>query len=477
MKRLRLAQRSIALPDPHDCTDNADVLILLDALFDALVARGSDGQFEPALAKAWSVSEDARTWTFELREGLRFHDGTALAAPEMAASLERLKRPDVGATLGSPAVWGQYLGAAEIEVHGPLTVSVTTPEPMADLLDILVSGYAVPPDIDGLALPDRVVGTGAYQLTTRSDGELRLTANPNWWRGSVDATEVTVALVEDAGERAAAVVEGSADLATRLTGAEPGLGNPQAAIECVRKLDPTAIIYLFNGSRGPCADGRVRRALNLAVDRPAIVDDVLGGAGQPLDGVFSPSHCGFDPAVPAAVRDVAGARQLLEESGFGGGLTLSVDCPTSLPDEAERLTARVSQDLAAVGVELEVHLTEDRVRYAELVRDKAIHDMCLFDSSPLSSFRVCHEKLDSRIRGAWWQGYASPEIEALLDRSRVTVDAGARESVFKQIYAAALADPPWLTVYNHVRTVAAKAGVTIPARSDGLIRLADVSAA
>ena len=99
-----IAQQKVALRDPQDCTDQADDLALLEAMFDALVRRGPDGRYKPALARDWTLSEDARRWTFRLKPGLKFHDGSPLDAAAMKFSIERMRRPDVGATLGAPAV-------------------------------------------------------------------------------------------------------------------------------------------------------------------------------------------------------------------------------------------------------------------------------------------------------------------------------------------------------------------------------------
>jgi peptide/nickel transport system substrate-binding protein len=92
------------------------------------------------------------------------------------------------------------------------------------------------------------------------------------------------------------------------------------------------------------------------------------------------------------------------------------------------------------------------VAYAEQVRDKQSHAMCLFDSSPMSTFRVVYEKIDSRQRGSWWQGYANEEVEALSDRARVTTDEVERAGLQSQIYRLLQEDPAWLTLYNHLRT-------------------------
>jgi peptide/nickel transport system substrate-binding protein len=90
------------------------------------------------------------------------------------------------------------------------------------------------------------------------------------------------------------------------------------------------------------------------------------------------------------------------------------------------------------------------------VRLKQIHDLCVFDSSPMSTFRVLHEKVDSRVRGSWWEGYANPAVEALIDRARRMVDDDARESLFQECYRLLQADPPWLYLYNHRRGIAVR---------------------
>ena len=108
-----LLQARLPLRDPHDCTDGADEIALYEAVFDTLVRRDGTG-FVPRLAARWTVAPDARTWEFYLRPGVVFHDGTACDAAAVCRSLIRMARADKGYTLGSPGVWHQYLGDAEI---------------------------------------------------------------------------------------------------------------------------------------------------------------------------------------------------------------------------------------------------------------------------------------------------------------------------------------------------------------------------
>jgi peptide/nickel transport system substrate-binding protein len=392
------------------------------------------------------VTDDAKVWRLSLRDGVRFHDGTPFDAEAMAFALRRMQRPDIGATLGAPAVWGQYLGGAEITVTGPLEVTIALAQPIADLLDILASAYALPPGLadreDFLKAP---VGTGAYRVARVDAGVVDLEANRAWWGGPQARERLTFRAVEGSAARIAAVTGGGADLAPRVDPATipRGAGTPERVHVYA---DPTAIIYILNAASGPFADARVRRAANLALDRTALIDEVLGGRARPLNAIVSPAHLGADDTAPPAT-DRAGARALLRDAGYGDGVTLVCDCPTRLPDEAQTLTRALAAQLATVGIALQTHIVEDRVAYAEAIRDKRIHDLCVFDSSPMSTYRVLFEKIDSRVRGSWWEGYANPRVEAALDRARATANDTAREALYAETLAMLREDPPWLALY------------------------------
>jgi peptide/nickel transport system substrate-binding protein len=167
------------------------------------------------------------------------------------------------------------------------------------------------------------------------------------------------------------------------------------------------------------------------------------------------------------------AKRLLAEAGYGSGLTLNVDCPTRLPDEAERLTAALAVQLAEVGIALAVTVHPEREDYAHMVRRKEIADLCVFDSSPMSTYRVLYEKIDARIKGSWWQGYENPKIEALIDKGRITTDRAVRAKIWQEAYRLLQDDPAWLTLYNPVRVIGlwgAHPGFKMPA--DGVIDVA-----
>jgi ABC-type transport system substrate-binding protein len=124
-----------------------------------------------------------------------------------------------------------------------------------------------------------------------------------------------------------------------------------------------------------------------------------------------------------------------------------LDVPSVLPDEAPRLARRMAEQYAEVGITTEVREFSDRPAYAEMVRAKKIDDACCFDSSPLSTYRVLREKFHSRLRGPWWQGYANPEVDRLIERAQATVDVARRRDIYHRAYRLIRDDAPWIFLY------------------------------
>ena len=163
--KLIIAQPRLWLEEPHNCTDAKDIQTIFTSFFDPLVAYNPKTEYVPALAEAWDVSDDARAWTFRLRPEVKFHNGQTVDAETVAYSLQRMARPDMGITLGAPGVYNQYMAGMEVEILTRLTIRLTLAEPLADLLDILVTGYILPAEaVDRLGdrFKDTAVGTGPF---------------------------------------------------------------------------------------------------------------------------------------------------------------------------------------------------------------------------------------------------------------------------------------------------------------------------
>jgi len=442
---IRIVQEQVRLADPHAITDSRTLLNTRGALYDALVRRVGPGRYEPALATEWRCEPDARTWTFNIRDDVRFHDGRLLTSADIVASIARATSPDAGGEMATEGVMASYFEGAQVEALSPGQVRITMGRPMADLLDLLVDVVILPV---GAVANDTPIGSGSFRLVEARDGELVMEAFAEHWRGTPTASRLHWQAEPDAIERAGLLMEGAFDLAIGLGPAQQHALQQASDIETIVSPAGLCVAFLFNAASGPCADPRVRQALNHALDVDHVIAEVMAGSALPTNGPFTALHAGHDPHVPRYRHDPERARSLLAEAGYGAGLQLTIDVPTRLPDEALALAGHLTQACAEIGVVVTVRAHSDRLAYARMVRAKQIADGCCFDSSPLSTYRVLREKLHGGVAGPWWQGYANNEVDALIDQAAATIDDDDRHALYRRAYQLIRDDAPWLFLYS-----------------------------
>jgi peptide/nickel transport system substrate-binding protein len=420
---------------------------MLSAIYESLICRDLSGSFAPCLATDWRIEGDATNWTFKLRKGVIFHDQNRLGAGDVAASLERICDPDLGGELGTQGVYRSYLGSATIKALSDYEVSIILPEPMADLLDLLVDIPIVPKDaLDDL--PKMAVGSGPYRLSESGSHRLLMERFPQYWGGQPPVEEVHWRAESDASKRVSYLLAGEVDIASGIELDGRHAIKDSGKGQVVEAGTGTCVIFMCNARSGVCSDSKVRQALNHALDVPMIICKVKGGAAQPLNGPLTPLHLGYDPSTPFYPHDEAKAKTLLSDAGYGTGLRIVLDVPTSLPNEAPDLARQMAEQFAKVHVTTEIKEFADRQSYAEMARRKEIDDAACFDSTPLSTYRVLREKLHSGFRGPWWQGYANTEVDALIDKAQATADFELRRQIYRRAYRIIHDDAPWIFLYT-----------------------------
>lgn len=443
---LTILQSSVALPDPQIVSDAREGLNLLAAVYDPLVRAVGPERFGPALAIDWTVSPDARTWTFHLRPDVRYHDGGTLVAADVVASFERARDPALGGSFGTDGVFRSYVADAAIDAVDDLTVRIAAPEPCASLLDLLVALPIVPRGaLDHLA--ERPIGSGPFRVVEASAEAVTMERFAEGWHGPPRARRLRWTAEPDSERRVERIIAGTADFATKVTPAGLRRLRDAETARAVVAPNTTCVIFLCNLLAGPCTDRRVRRAINHTVRVPRLIAALFDGAADQLHGPFTASHLAYDPARRPYAHDPALARRLLAEAGYPDGLDLTIDIPTIMPDEARDLARLVAADLAGVGIRAAVREHADRVAYAYMVRDKRIGDLALFDSSTASTYRVLREKFHGGVRGPWWQGYANAEVDRLIEASQAATDDAARAALFRRATALIRDDAPWLFLY------------------------------
>ncbi len=449
---LRILQKHTRIGDPHVTSDDVDRLSILNAIFEPLIRREFGGTYGPCLAASWSLSEDARTWSFQLREEVVFHDGKRFSAEDVVISLKRIRDENVGGELGTSGVFQSYLAGSTIEATGSHAVTLTTPEPTADLLDLLV-------DIPILSkagieqLPDAFIGTGPYQIKERSDSRVLLVNHDRYWAGDDRPGEIEWISISDPHERLERMLAGEADIAGALPPTAANDLRKARGLRLVRMRTSVCATFMCNLFEGICTQRMVRQALNYALNVPDLIHTVAHDAALPLTGPLTELHLGFDPEAAGYPYDPEKARGLLDQAGFGSSLTLTLDVPTILPDEALDLARKMAEHYSDVGIDTSIVTHENRPAYAERVRAKKIHDAACFDSSPFSTFRILREKFHSGLRGPWWLGYDNSRVNQLIDTARATVEPSERQALYRQAYGLLSEDAPWIFLYNPLRYV------------------------
>ncbi len=311
-----------------------------NALFEGLLTFDQSGKPQPGMAESWTVSEDGRIYTFTLREGLTWSDGTPLTARDFVESWRRTLDP---ATASEYAYQLHYIKNArafnegksadfsQVGVSAPdeqtLRVELENPTPFFADLCAFVTLLPVPLHVirehgDDWIKPGRLVSNGAYVLESwRLNDRIRLRKNPRYWNADAVAMKtIDVLPVSKANTAFNLYSSGQADLMM-----DKGLVPPALLGEIKKRDDFHAAPFLgtyflrFNCTKAPFSDPRVRRAFSMVIDKQSIVDRITRAGELAADSFVPPGAGGYEPFGQCGGRGAEEARRLLAEAGFPGG--------------------------------------------------------------------------------------------------------------------------------------------------------------
>jgi peptide/nickel transport system substrate-binding protein len=432
----------IALNEEAESVDPASsVLFASDVyhvhMFDTLVGlEGDELKPTPGLAERWE-NVNPTTWRFHLRRGVKFHNGQALDANDVKYSVETYLDPK-----SRRATFVK--GIVRAEVRDPFTVDIVTAEPLASALFNVVRMYILPREtrekMGAQAFAEKPVGTGPYRFVEwKRDQQLVLEANPTYWRGAPAPRRLVFRIVKDASTRAAELRSGGVDII-----AAPPV--PQLDMldsgdtHVVPVKGGRLIIYPMHVKQPPFDKGKVREAMNLAVNREAIVKSVLGGRGTVLAGPFTPAWLGYDPAVKPFPYDPPRARQLLAEAGYPQGFetTWSISSGVFLKDA--EIAEAVAGQLRQVGV---------RVKLVPTERSKIQKDAVEGTFQGMTSIAWGAQfEPDAMLSWVFARPHLStPRIMELVQQGRGEVNLEKRRAIYQDLYRQAHDEALWLFVH------------------------------
>jgi peptide/nickel transport system substrate-binding protein len=448
--------------DPHVSTAANDFRIAVN-LYDGLVRNKSGTlEIEPALATDWTISGDGLEYTFNLREGVSFHDGTPFNAEAVKFNFDRmLDEAHPFADTGPFPLSFFFSSVDKVEVIDDLTVKFTLSEPYAPFMSNLASptGLIVSPaavEQYGADYGRNPVGTGPFKFEEwQSNTRVVASRNDDYWDGAPALEAAIFRPITDANTRVAEMLSGGIDVLLETPPDNVAQFRDDANYQVVEAVGPHVWYVMLNAKEGPFADMRVRQAVNYAVNKESLVNDVLQGTAEVSAGPIPPAfNWAYNEEVDPYPYDPEMAKQLLAEAGAeGASLTFLVtEGGSGMLDPVPMGTA-IQADLAAVGLDVEIQTYEWNTFLSEVnpgLEGKAdMAEMAWMtsdpDTLPFLTLRTAAWPEEGGFNSSY---YSNPEVDELLDAARVSTDQEERAALYKKVQEIAHEDAAWLFVAN-----------------------------
>ena len=392
-----------------------------------LVRPAVSGEPEPNLAAEWSANEAATEWTFKLREGVKFHDGSDFEAADVVYSLEHIRDPEFDSPAASVIAMVETIAAVD-----RLTVKMTLSAPYADLpLQLMDYRIRMIPEGSADTIGTTGIGTGPFILVTLDpEGTTVLKANPDYWEGPPGVETIEIIGIADAQARVQALLGGQIDVLGYgdLSGQQLALfeSNPKFKVQSVPTGDWLGIV--FRTDTEPFTDARLRKALRIATDRQALVDLVLGPGG----GIVTCDHpvwTGDQYRAPFDCQpQVEEAKRLLAEAGYADGIEF--DLTTSNIDPRFITLAEVyQQQVAKAGIKVNIIMAPSDGYWSEVWRKESV-------VTTRWGQRPADQILNEDYRGGapWNETYWNrPDFDEILDKARKELDFEKRRDLYHQL--------------------------------------------
>ncbi|WP_440947586.1 ABC transporter substrate-binding protein [Methanosarcina sp. T3] len=430
---------------------------------ETLVGVDYEGKIAPSLAESWEVSGDGKNWTFILRDGVRFHDGTPFTAGIMKTSLER-------SFVQSEAIFGK-IPVSAIEVPDNLTLEISLDSPFPSLpayLSRAESAALAPGSYDAEGNVVKPVGTGPFIFESwKPEEEVVVVKNPDYWGQAASVDKVIYRIIPETLTRKLLLDSKEIQIAMILS--------PEIAEEYTEKADysvlqqPIARVRMigFNTEKEPFDDKRVRQAVNYAIDREAIVTYVLHGYGTTAAGLFPPNFYWANQEIAPYTYDTEKAKSLLEEAGWtdtDGDGTLDKDgrplkiTLVTYPERAELppIAEVIEQQLRKVGFETELQILNTDA--ANSLRNKGEFDIflvgrgLLFVPDPDEIMMTDYHSSGTSIDGWGAYHWHNDSVDELIEQSRTTSDMAARKELYDEVQAIVVEEAPvaYLNYYVNI---------------------------
>jgi peptide/nickel transport system substrate-binding protein len=418
-------------------------------MYSQLVRFDPDMNVMPELAESWQVSPDGLTWNFKLRQGVKFHDGQELTSADVKFTFDRLFEVSPGKS--------DFIAVDKVEPAGKYGVKFVTKEPFAGLLAALggfwgyiISEAGVKKNGD---LNKAAMGTGPFILEDwKVEQQLVLKKNPNYFKkGEPYVDAVTLRVIPDEANIVAALRTGQIHHAFLEDNKNFNLLKDEKTLTGYRSSRLGYDYLNINASRGPLKDVRVRQAISWAVDRAQVMRVAASGFGRLTAPATQPMKQWQIPEeqwMRYYKADVDKAKKLMAEAGQANGFTVKLLVIPTFPTMVSGAPVIAAQ-LKRIGINAEI----ENVEYAIWIKRWLAHDFDMtMNTTPgyadpdTAFFRTLHS-----TKGQNWNSWSVPEIDALLEQGRRTMDQKKRKEIYDKVQIMILENVPHLWLFSAER--------------------------
>jgi len=448
-----------------------------DNIYETLVTFGPETtEVVPGLALSWDVSEDGLTWTFRLRQDVLFHDGTPFDADAVVFSLERQFKEDhpFHKVEGAYQYWASMSMSdivSDVRAEGPWTVVIHLKRPNAPFLSNLAMNFCAivsPTAIQKWKddAPRHPVGTGPFQFVQWiKDDRIVLERNPTYWGETPALDRIIFRSIPESSVRLIELSQGSIDVMDNLVPDFITHIQSDPKLKLLSQAGMNVGYLAMNMDRPPFHLLKVRRAVNQAINKQALVDNLYQGLALPAVNPIPPTLWSYNESVEGYVYDPDEARRLLAEAGYPQGFKTTLwamPVPRPYMPQPMKIAEAIQADLKRVGIQAEI-VTFEWGTYLDKVQ-RGQHDMALLgwtgdNGDPDNFLYVLLDKNATAFPANNIAFYRSGPLHELLVDAQREVDPERRTDLYRKAQEIVHEDAPWVPLVHAAQTAALRTRV------------------
>lgn len=437
--------------DPQLTTEDYMLpLNIFDRLVEAQTTSPGKSEIVPGLAEKWDVSSDGLTYTFHLRQGVKFQDGSPLSADDVIFSFDRMLDP---ATKARNTDFLDMIAGADDRLNNKApsvsglkkvddnTVQVTLAAPFAPFLaniatpagSIFPKAYATQAGKDFGIKP---IGTGPFKLDKwQVNSEIDLVANPDYFRGKPAFDRLVVKIIPDAQTQSLSFKKGDIDIfdLDTSTAEIPDYQKDPKYKDHVVSTPRVGTYYMSINEKIPPFDNpKVREAMEYAIDRQTLIDTLYAGTGVPAKGILAPGLAGYNPDLPGFTYDPEKAKSLLKEAGYENGFSMTLYQGTNSPSTL-KINEAIQAMLGEIGIKADIKQLDDTAYFGTRGKGELGNYVSSWsaDYNDPDNFIYTFFAPKNSVNRSW--NYVNKDVQDKLEQARSMTDQAARYKLYQDV--------------------------------------------